>query len=217
MPNIKQNFKAVLFDMDGVIVDSMPYHFISWFEALQKYGVSVTPLDIYEKEGEKSDICIKYFFQKNKVALDNKIITEVLTLRNDIFQKYFKLRLFPGIENILLNLKEQGILLAIVTGSSRNKVVSILPSGISKLFDVIISADMLKQGKPFPEPYLMAAEELQLAPSECMVVENAPYGIRAAKAANMYCVAVTTGLPEQYLNQADEIHNNLNDIFNKTY
>lgn len=203
--------------MDGVIVDSMPYHFISWFEALQQYGVSVTPLDIYEKEGEKSDICIKYFFEKNNVALDNKTITKVLSLRNDIFQKYFKLRLFPGIKNILINLKRKGILLAIVTGSSKNKVVSILPSDISELFDVIISADMLKQGKPFPEPYLMAAEKLQITPSECMVIENAPYGIRAAKAANMYCVAVTTGLPEHYLNQADEIHNNLNDIFNKTY
>ncbi len=215
MADITKNFKAVLFDMDGVIVDSMPYHFISWFEALQQYGVSVTPLDIYEKEGEKSDICIKYFFEKNNVAINDTIIKKVLSLRNDIFQKYFKLRLFPNIENILKDLKKKGILLAIVTGSSRNKVISILPASISEIFDIIISADMLKQGKPFPEPYLMAAEKLKLLPSQCMVIENAPYGIRAAKAANMYCIAVATGLPKQYLEQADETYNTLGEIFNK--
>ncbi|MDD3053310.1 MAG: HAD family phosphatase [Endomicrobiaceae bacterium] len=213
MININKKFKAVLFDMDGVIVDSMPYHFISWFEALQQYGITVTPFDIYAKEGEKSDICINYFFAKKNVTIDSQTIKEVLNLRNKIFQKYFKLRLFKDIEPILKELHKKGILLAIVTGSSRNKVVSILPKKISKIFDVIISADMLKQGKPFPEPYLMAAEKLKVKPSQCMVIENAPYGIRSAKAAKMYCIAVTTGLPKQYLKQADKICDSLSDIF----
>lgn len=199
--------------MDGVIVDSMPYHFISWFEALQQYGITVTPFDIYEKEGEKSDICINYFFAKKNVKIDSQKIKDVLNLRSKIFQKYFKLHLFTDIEPILKSLKKKGILLAIVTGSSRNKVVSILPKKISKIFDIIISADMLKQGKPFPEPYLMAAEKLKVKPSQCMVIENAPYGIRSAKAAKMYCIAVTTGLPKQYLKQADKISSNISNVF----
>lgn len=213
MVNINKKFKAVLFDMDGVIVDSMPYHFISWFEALQQYGITVTPFDIYEKEGEKSDICINYFFAKKNVKIDSQKIKDVLNLRSKIFQKYFKLHLFTDIEPILKSLKKKGILLAIVTGSSRNKVVSILPKKISKIFDIIISADMLKQGKPFPEPYLMAAEKLKVKPSQCLVIENAPYGIRSATAAKMYCAAVTTGLPKQYLKQADAIFDSLSEIF----
>lgn len=199
--------------MDGVIVDSMPYHFISWFEALQKYGVRVSPLDIYEKEGEKSDICIKYFFNKKNVDIDDNKIKEVLNLRNKIFKKYFKLHLFAGIENVLKTLKQKGYLLAIVTGSSRNKVVTMLPKKISLIFDVIVSADMLKKGKPFPEPYLMAAKKLSVSPDQCIAIENAPYGIQSAKAAKIYCIAVTTSLPKQYLKQADKVCEHVNDIF----
>lgn len=213
MKILSKNIKAVLFDMDGIIVDSMPYHFISWFEALQEYGVSVSPLDIYEKEGEKSDICIKYFFAKKSVELDNQKIKEVLSLRNKIFQKYFKLHLFTGIENVLKKLKQQGYLVAIVTGSNRNKVFSMLPKNIFSIFDVIISADMLKKGKPFPEPYLMAAKKLKVKPSQCIVIENAPYGVQSAKAAKMYCIAITTSLPKQYLKQADKIFNDIRDVF----
>ncbi len=198
--------------MDGVIVDSMPYHFISWFEALQKYGVSVSPLDIYEKEGEKSDICIKYFFNKKNVNIGDTTIKEVLNLRNKIFKKYFKLHLFPGIENVLKTLKQKGYLLAIVTGSSRNKVATMLPKKISSIFDVIVSADMLKKGKPFPEPYLMAAKKLSVKPSQCVAIENAPYGIQSAKAAKIYCIAITTSLPKQYLKQADKIYNDIKDV-----
>lgn len=213
MIGIDKKFKAVLFDMDGVIVDSMPYHFISWFEALKEYGVSVTPFDIYEKEGEKSAVCAKRFFEREKIPSDEKNIDKVLKLRNNIFRKYFKLHLFTDVESVLKDLKRRGLFLAIVTGSSRNKVVSILPKNVLKNFDVIISADMIKKGKPFPEPYLKAAKQLKVKSSECVVVENAPYGIQAAKAAKMYCIAVSTGLPEQYLKQADKICKHISDIF----
>ena len=71
-------YKAILFDMDGVIVDSMPYHFISWFETLKKYKVTVSPFDIYENEGEKCEICVKRFFERDKIKCNNKIIVEIL-------------------------------------------------------------------------------------------------------------------------------------------
>lgn len=202
--NIKK-FEAVLFDMDGVIVDSMPYHFISWFEALKKYKVTVTPLDIYEKEGEKSDSCVRRFFQRDGIKFDEKKVQDVLNLRNKIYKKYFKVFLFEDIEPVLKNLKKQNIKTAIVTGSSKQKVMAMLPKKIIKMFDVIISADMVKRGKPHPDSYLTAAKELNLNPGQCLVIENAPNGIKAAKAAKMFCVAVTTSLPKQYLSRADLI------------
>ena len=208
-----KKYKAVLFDMDGVIVDSMPYHFISWFETLKKYNVTVSPFDIYEKEGEKCEICVKRFFERDKIEYNAKILAEVLKLRDKLYKKYFKVHLFPDIEQVLNYLKKQGFLLAIVTGSNRDKVKSMLPKKIVSKFDVIIAADMIKRGKPYPDSYLTAAKQLKVKLGECIVIENAPYGIKAAKAAKMFCVAVTTSLPKQYLKKADVVCSKVSDIF----
>ena len=214
MENKKFNkYKAVLFDMDGVIVDSMPYHFISWFETLKKYNVTVSPFDIYEKEGEKCDVCVERFFKRDNIKYNNEVKEKVLKLRNKLYRKYFKVHLFPDIEQILNKLKKKGFLLAIVTGSNRDKVKSMLPKKIISKFDVIIAADMIKKGKPYPDSYLTAAKCLNVKPSQCIVIENAPYGIKAAKAAKMFCVAVTTSLPKQFLKGADIICKKVSEIF----
>lgn len=210
--NLKK-YKAVLFDMDGVIVDSMPYHFISWFETLKNYNVTVSPFDIYENEGEKCEICVKRFFKRDRIKCNKKIISEILKLRDRIYKKYFKVHLFSDIEPVLNKLKEKGFALAIVTGSNRDKVKSMLPKKILSKFDVIIAADMIKRGKPHPDSYLTAAQQLNVKPRQCIVVENAPYGIKAAKAAKMFCVAITTSLPAQYLKQADIVCKKIKEIF----
>lgn len=210
--NLKK-YKAVLFDMDGVIIDSMPYHFISWFETLKEYNITVSPFDIYEKEGEKCEVCVKRFFKRDKIKCDAKIIAEVLKLRDKLYKKYFKVHLFANIEQLLIKLKNKGFLLAIVTGSTRQKVVSMLPKKILSKFNVIVSADMIKKGKPYPDSYLTAAKKLSVKPKECIVVENAPYGIKAAKSAKMFCIAVTTSLPKQYLKKADIICKKISEVF----
>lgn len=210
--NLKK-YKAVLFDMDGVIIDSMPYHFISWFETLKEYNITISPFDIYEKEGEKCEVCVKRFFKRDKIKCDAKIIAEVLKLRDKLYKKYFKVHLFANIEQLLIKLKNKGFLLAIVTGSTRQKVVSMLPKKILSKFNVIVSADMIKKGKPYPDSYLTAAKKLRVKPTECIVVENAPYGIKAAKSAKMFCIAVTTSLPKQYLKKADIICKKISEVF----
>ena len=210
--NLKK-YKAVLFDMDGVIIDSMPYHFISWFETLKEYNITISPFDIYEKEGEKCEVCVKRFFKRDKIKCDAKIIAEVLKLRDKLYKKYFKVHLFANIEQLLIKLKNKGFLLAIVTGSTRQKVVSMLPKKILSKFNVIVSADMIKKGKPYPDSYLTAAKKLRVKPKECIVVENAPYGIKAAKSAKMFCIAVTTSLPKQYLKQADVVCKKIGKFF----
>ncbi|MFA4984764.1 MAG: HAD family phosphatase, partial [Candidatus Omnitrophota bacterium] len=89
---------------------------------------------------------------------------------------------------------------------------SIIPSGIRGLFDAIVSGDSVKKGKPHPEPYLEASRILGLRPQDCLVVENAPFGIESAKKAGMFCIAITTGLPREYLRQADITVERLDDI-----
>ncbi|OGW94101.1 MAG: hypothetical protein A3G36_02985 [Omnitrophica bacterium RIFCSPLOWO2_12_FULL_45_13] len=87
-----------------------------------------------------------------------------------------------------------------------------MPKNIERLFDHIITGDHVKKGKPYPEPYLLAARELAVKPSECVVIENAPYGIMAAKSAGMFCIALTSSLPKEFLKGADIIADKLEDI-----
>ncbi|MDD3064924.1 MAG: HAD family phosphatase [Endomicrobiaceae bacterium] len=211
-----QKFKAVLFDMDGILVDSMPYHFISWFETMRKYNIRVTPFEIYGKEGEKSELCVEYFFKKAKRKITKEKIKKITRERAEKFNEYFKPYIFAGVEEIIRGLKKQGYKTAVVTGSAKADAVKILPAKIYNLFDAIISSDIVKKGKPHPEPYLTASNLLNVSPSQCMVVENAPYGVKSAKSAKMYCVAVTTSLPEQYLKQADKICADIKEVFKRS-
>ena len=77
----------------------------------------------------------------------------------------------------------------------------------------IVAGDSVKHGKPCPDPYLKAAKLLKLFPDDCIVVENAPYGIESAKRAGMYCIAVTTSLPKEYLRKADVAVNSLKEVY----
>jgi beta-phosphoglucomutase len=207
-----KNKKAVLFDMDGVLVDSMPYHFISWFAALKHYGIRVTAKDVYSREGEKWDKSVKDFFYMAKKPLTPALMKEVFALRSRLFKKYFTPFLFEGIEDIVRLCKNKGYKLAVVTGSNASAVKKMLPKRLYGLFDTVIGGDMVKCGKPHPEPYLTAAKKLNVKPSECIVIENAPYGIQSAKSAKMYCIAAATSLPAAHLKQADIIINDIKKL-----
>lgn len=88
----------------------------------------------------------------------------------------------------------------------------ILPDRIQSLFDTIVTGDLVKKGKPHPDPFLKAAADLGLKPSQCLFIENASLGIRLAKAAKMFCAAITTSLPKEYLQMADVVVDKLEDI-----
>jgi beta-phosphoglucomutase len=204
--------KAILFDMDGVIVDSMPYHFISWYEALRPYDISVKCFDVYQREGEQWAKALRELWRPSGKPLTLRITREVFKAKDRIFRKYFKRSIFHSVEEILPCLRRQGYMLGLVTGTTRKEMVRILPAKLRNLFSSIVTGDAVKRGKPFPDPYLKAAKELNLTAEDCVVVENAPYGIRAAKAARMFCIALTTSLPSDYLSQADIIIDDIKEI-----
>jgi len=212
MPKLKSKPKAIIFDMDGVIIDSMPYHFLAWYEALRPYGVRVSCFDVYSKEGEKWNDTLKDLFIRSGIKPSLKLLREVFIQRQKIFKKLFQRFVFSGAEKLLASLKGQGYALGLVTGTPKNEVDLILPLKIISLFKVIVSGDQVKKGKPDPEPYLRAAGLFGLSPSSCLVIENAPLGIESAKRAGMSCVAITTSLPKEYLKKADLIINKLQEI-----
>jgi HAD superfamily hydrolase (TIGR01509 family) len=208
-----KSIKAMLFDMDGIIVDSMPYHFISWFEVLRQYNVRINPMIIFEMEGAKWDKVIKLAFKQSDTPLFKQIIQKIRKKREEIFNQYFKRYIFTGILEFIKSLKNNGILMGLVTGSSLKEVQKMLPKNIYNLFDAIVTGDGVKRGKPHPDPYLAAAKKLKVLSKECIVIENAPYGIESAKAAKMHCCAIATSLSGDLLSEADIIFDTHRDLY----
>lgn len=204
--------KAVIFDMDGVIVDSMPYHYLAWYEALRPFGVRVTCFDVYAKEGERWQKSLEDFLLRAGKKPTKKMLAKIFLLRRKIFKRYFKRYIFSGAQDFLACLKRKGYLLGLVTGTPEAEIKKILSARLRGLFDCIIAGDHVKNGKPHPEPYLNCAKMLGLRPGDCAVVENAPYGIESAKRAGMFCFAVSTSLPKEYLKKADVVVERLEDI-----
>jgi beta-phosphoglucomutase len=194
--------RALLFDMDGVIVDSMPYHFFAWYEALKKYGITVSTQDIYEHEGEKWEITLKYYLAQNNLPTDLLFRHKIFNYRQKLFRKIFRRSIMPGIPELLQELKAQKYQLGLVSGTPSGDMPQLLSKPLLRLFDCTVGGDLAIHSKPHPEPYLTAAQKLALRPVECLAIENAPLGIRSAKAARMRCLAVTTSLPASYLRKA---------------
>jgi beta-phosphoglucomutase len=212
MKSLKFIPQAIIFDMDGVVVDSMPYHYLAWYEALRPYGVRVSCFDVYSKEGERWDKTLKDLLSRAGIKYTEKTFKKILFRRNKIFKSYFKRFIFSGAGDFLICLRRKGYLLGLVTGTPDSQIKRILPKWIAGLFDCIIAGNEVKKGKPHPEPYLKAAEALRIKPAQCVVVENAPFGIESAKRAGMFCVAVTTSLPREYLRAADIVVDELAEI-----
>jgi len=208
----KKRFSAIIFDLDGVIVDSMPYHFIAWYEALRPLGTRVSCFEVFAKEGENWEKSLKEFLGKAGIAPKPALLKKIFASRQKIFKKYFRRHFFPGAADFIFCLKKSGYRLGLVTGTPLASARTILPEKLFAAFDAVVSGDSVKQGKPHPEPYLKAARLLKLPPRECAVIENAPLGIESAKKAGMFCFAVTTSLPAEYLRRADCIVSDLRRI-----
>lgn len=189
--------------MDGVITDTMPYHFKVWKDLFAIQGINVTREDIYSREGQKGIESIKEIFNKYQKPFDLGTANQLLLKKEAVFKRIFKRKFIAGARPFLNALSMQSIRLALVTGTSRDEVVHLLPKKLFDLFEVTVCGCDVQLGKPHPEPYLKALAGLSLAPDQVIVIENAPFGVRSAKAAGLRCGAITTSLPKEFLHEAD--------------
>ena len=218
MKKTKPMPKAVIFDMDGVIIDSMRYHCIAWQKTFKTLGVNVSRLDVYKREGEKYTKSAHDFLKRKYPKVNDGMIKDIVEIRKKIFKKIAKKPvLFKGTKELLTKLNKKGILLGLVTATLRKEVKRVLPEKIYKSFGTVISGDDVKKGKPHPEPYLKALKKMGVKKSEAVVIENAPYGIESAKKAGLFCVAIETSLPKRYLKDADLIVKSIDKVYNHLY
>jgi len=141
-----------------------------------------------------------------------ELIEKVLNLKRKIFNGIFTVKLMKGAKELLLELYRLDYQLALVTGTRLDVVKKVLQVGLDNIFEVVITGEMVARGKPDPEPYLKAVDELKANRDDCLVIENAPAGITSAKGAGLRCFAVETSLPEEYLKSADKIFQNMDEL-----
>jgi len=207
-----KNINTIIFDMDGVVVDGMPYHIQSWKEALSTIDMSVSDLEIYLMEGMTGRETMEIFVSKSNRSLSDETVEKVIKLKRKIFNDIFTVTLMKGIKDFLFELKDRQYNLALVTGTRLEVVKKVLQMGLDDIFKVIVTGERVNKGKPDPEPYVKAVEELGTRKEDCIVIENAPAGITSAKNAGLTCFAVQTSLPEEYLKDADRIFQDIDDV-----
>lgn len=209
---------AFFFDMDGVLFDSMPRHAIAWEEVMKLHGLPFTAYDCYINEGRTGESVIREAFQK--VLGRDATPEEVTTIYAEKSAYYHQLLqtttpTIPGIEDVLHFVKEKGAQIWVVTGSGMRTLLDSLNTVFPAIFqrDRMITAFDVTHGKPDPEPYLKAWERSGLPKEQCVVIENAPLGIRSGKAAGLTVYAVNTGiLTRDDLAQADQVFGSMAEL-----
>ncbi|MCD4813590.1 HAD family phosphatase [bacterium] len=186
--------EAVIFDMDGVIINGMPYHAQAWQETFRSVGLEITPEEVYEREGEAGPAAVTHFLNERGINATLEQVKEMIRKKETRYKEIARVEVFAGVRDFLDALHAQGKKLALVTGTARHELEISLPEDIKQRFEIIITGDAVTRGKPDPEPYLKSLTALGITPDQAIVIENAPLGIRSANAAGMRCLAVETSL-----------------------
>lgn len=201
-----QNHRAFLFDMNGVIVDDEALHETAFREALGRKGFALSHRDYLDSFAGRTDRDGFIAFQTNEGASFD--IEELLEEKTKTYQVLAKQGLvpYPDVLDLIAQLKSCNVLLALVTGAARAEAQAVLKAfDLIDCFQVVLSADDITEGKPSPKGYLLASQRLGVSPEECVVIEDAPSGVRAAKSAGMCCVAVGHTHDLRELSEADLI------------
>jgi beta-phosphoglucomutase family hydrolase len=213
--------KAVIFDMDGLMVDTEPLYSQAMQQVAQKRGKCFT-LELKQKIMGRLAIDSMRIF-KEALGL-NESPEEILEEREKIYGKLIaqEIKPMPGLFKVLELLDKMGIRKAIASSSKRCWIELIIDKlGIRNQFEIIVSGQEIQRGKPNPDIYLLAAKKLNLKPQQCLVIEDATSGVKSAKSANMKCIAIpnqfTQGLDfsgaDLVLNSLEEINEHLLNSF----
>jgi beta-phosphoglucomutase len=202
--------------MDGVITDTMPYHYQAWHQVFKSAGLFVTRLDVYRREGQKGITSILGMCADKKIPMTRDLAHALLQKKEQLFKEIFKKRFIRGSRSFVQDLNKKGFRLALVTGTSRHEVEKILPKRLRTCFEVVITGCDVRHGKPHPEPFRSALKHLKLKAKDGIVIENAPLGILSAKAAGLRCLALQTSLPKSYLNMADQVFSSYKELIKNT-
>lgn len=188
--------KAVLFDMDGVLFDSMPNHAYAWSHAMTKYGLAMTHEEVYMNEGRTGSATINMlaqrFWGRDATEEEKHLIYEA---KSKVFNTCPEAKPMHGALEALQAVKAKGLKIVLVTGSAQTSLLDRLERSYPAFFhqNLMVTGFDVKLGKPYPEPYLKGLQKAGIKPEEGIVVENAPLGVEAGHAAGIFTIAANTG------------------------
>ena len=189
--------KVVLFDMDGVLYDSMPNHGVAWQRAMKEFGIHFTLEDSYATEGARGvDTIRKYAKAQLGKELGEEEAQQMYDVKAHYFHEMPEAKVFDGVIDLMQKIKASGLKIGIVTGSAQLPLIERVTRDFGEFVtkDQITTAYDVKRGKPNPDPYLMGLKKAgNYLPEEGIVVENAPLGVHAGVAAGCYTVAINSG------------------------
>ena len=188
--------KAVLFDMDGVLFDSMPNHAYAWSHAMTQFGLEMTAYEAYLHEGRTGsgtiDILAQRYWGRDATPEE---IERIYAAKANLFNTLPEPKPMTGALEALTAAKTLGSKIVLVTGSGQAKLLDSLEQHYPGFFceELMVTGFDVKRGKPDPEPYLMGLEKARVKAEEAIVVENAPLGVESAKGAGIFTIAANTG------------------------
>ena len=212
------SLKAVFFDMDGVLFDSMPAHAAAWVKALSELNLPFTEHDVYMNEGRTGYATINNVFKEThgrEATEDEK--QRIYKLKSDYFDEYGEAKTMPYAVEFLKKLKARNLQLIIVTGSGQPSLLNKIEEYFPCIFehDKMITAFDVKHGKPHPEPYLMALKKSGVEAWQAIAIDNAPLGVKSASDAKLFTIGLNTGpLESKILSEhgADVVFNNMKEL-----
>jgi beta-phosphoglucomutase family hydrolase len=208
----EDRLKAVIWDMDGVIANTAPYHFRAWREVFRKNGVNFTEDDFKRHFGQRNDTIIRSTLGESisQGKLDN-----IADEKEEHYRRLVapNIKSLPGVIELIKLLNNNGVKIAIAS-SAPIENIRLIARGldIENYFQAIVWGREVTEGKPSPQVFLMAAQKLGVEPANCIVIEDAIAGVAGAKRTEMKCLAVTTTHPKEKLNEADLILDTLEKV-----
>jgi beta-phosphoglucomutase len=204
--------QGVLFDLDGVIVDTLHHHFLAWKYMFGRYGGSIREETILLHEGRKSQELLPILIKESGIQIPEEDSDRFIEEKRSYYRTIVRVSHYPKAFETVETLKGRGFKIALVTACAFQNMQFVLNPEQQSHFDLIMTGEDVNRAKPFPEPYLTAADRLGLAPAECVVIENAPLGIESAKSAGMHCIAIESTLERNHLTHADFILKNIGEL-----
>jgi beta-phosphoglucomutase family hydrolase len=209
---LRQSKKTILWDMDGVISDSYSLHFAAWQDTFAKRGIELTKQDFTGLFGTRNDFIIGSIMGSEMPEKDIKIMVQE---KEEAFRRKAigRIKPFPGVVRLLDALKKGNFGLGLVSSAPRENIdLALSQLDLTGVFNCIVSGQEVPESKPNPQIYLLAAEKLQAIPNDCVVIEDSPLGVQAAKTAGMKCLAVTNTHRRENLRAADTVVDSLQNV-----
>lgn len=203
------------FDLDGVLLDTMPLHAKAWQRALNQQGIPVLRREIYLWEGEPGLVTAARMMHREHRDCSRRDCLRLLRQKEDWFSRLAQpVRVRPLWIRLLDWLGRHHLRLGLVTGTSQRELRHLVAPAILHRFHVIVTGDTVRRGKPAPDPYRKAFARLRTHPQRVIVIENAPYGIRSARRAKAgFIIGLTSSLSAQHLREADVVRTSPRAVF----